>query len=75
MLLAAQLIIDLVLAAAAVLIIILGGALVFGASLHVQILPFVGFAPARDRRDIRAWPGAGGPGALADGRIRSSPGW
>lgn len=41
MLLAAQLIFDLVLAAAAVLIIILGGALVFGASLHVQILPFV----------------------------------
>lgn len=41
MLLAAQLIIDLVLAAAAVLIIIPGGALVFGASLHVQILPFV----------------------------------
>jgi len=41
MLLAAQLILDLVLAAAAVLIIILGGALVFGASLHVQILPFV----------------------------------
>ena len=40
MLLAVQLIIDLVLAAAAVLIIILGGALVFGASLHVQILPF-----------------------------------
>ena len=40
MLLAAQLILDLVLAAAAVLIIILGGALVFGASLHVQILPF-----------------------------------
>jgi ABC-2 type transport system permease protein len=41
MLLAAQLILDLVLAAAAVLIVILGGALVFGASLHVQILPFV----------------------------------
>jgi ABC-2 type transport system permease protein len=41
MLLAVQLIIDLVLAAAAVLIIILGGALVFGASLHVQVLPFV----------------------------------
>jgi ABC-2 type transport system permease protein len=41
MLLAAQLIFDLVLAAAAVLIIILGGALVFGASLHVQLLPFV----------------------------------
>jgi len=41
LLLAAQLIIDLVLAAATVLIIILGGALVFGASLHVQILPFV----------------------------------
>lgn len=41
MLLAAQLILDLVLAAAAVLIIILGGVLVFGASLHVQILPFV----------------------------------
>jgi ABC-2 type transport system permease protein len=41
MLLAAQLIIDLVLAAVAVLIIILGGTLVFGASLHVQILPFV----------------------------------
>jgi ABC-2 type transport system permease protein len=41
MLLAAQLIFDLVLAAAAVLIVILGGALVFGASLHVQILPFV----------------------------------
>src|SRR5690349_14360356 len=40
MLLAAQLIFDLVLAAAAVLIVILGGALVFGASLHVQILPF-----------------------------------
>ena len=40
MLLAAQLILDLVLAAA-VLIVILGGALVFGASLHVQILPFV----------------------------------
>lgn len=41
MLLTVQLIIDLVIAAAAVLIIILGGALVFGASLHVQILPFV----------------------------------
>jgi ABC-2 type transport system permease protein len=39
-LLAAQLIIDLILAAAAVLIVILGGALVFGASLHVQILTF-----------------------------------
>jgi ABC-2 type transport system permease protein len=41
MLLAAQLILDLMLAAAAVLIVILGGALVFGASLHVQMLPFV----------------------------------
>jgi len=41
-LLAAQLIIDLILAAAAVLIVILEGALVFGASLHVQILPFAG---------------------------------
>jgi ABC-2 type transport system permease protein len=40
MLLAAQLVFDLVLAAAAVLIVIVGGALVFGASLHVQILPF-----------------------------------
>jgi ABC-2 type transport system permease protein len=40
MLLAAQLIFDLVLAAAAVLIVILGGALLFGASLHVQLLPF-----------------------------------
>jgi len=40
MLLAAQLIIDLALAVAAILIILLGGALVFGASLHVQILPF-----------------------------------
>ena len=40
LLLAVQLIFDLVLAAAAVLIIILGGALVFGASLHVQLLPF-----------------------------------
>src|SRR6202165_245345 len=39
-LLAAQLIIDLILAAAAILIVILEGALVFGASLHVQILPF-----------------------------------
>src|ERR1700687_4190744 len=39
-LLAAQLIIDLILAAAAVLIVILEDALVFGASLHVQILPF-----------------------------------
>jgi len=39
-LLAAQLVIDLILAAAAVLIVILEGALVFGASLHVQILPF-----------------------------------
>jgi ABC-2 type transport system permease protein len=39
-LLAAQLIIDLVLAVAAVVIIIGGGALVFGASLHMQILPF-----------------------------------
>ena len=39
-LLAAQLIIDLILAAAAVLIVILEGALLFGASLHVQILPF-----------------------------------
>jgi ABC-2 type transport system permease protein len=41
MLLAAQLIFDLVLAAAATLIIILGGALVFGASLHVHLLLFV----------------------------------
>jgi ABC-2 type transport system permease protein len=40
-LLAAQLVIDLALAAAATVIIILGGALVFGASLHVQLLPFV----------------------------------
>lgn len=40
MLLAAQLVIDLVLAAVAVLIVIGGGALVFGASLHVQVLPF-----------------------------------
>jgi ABC-2 type transport system permease protein len=39
-LLAAQLTIDLILAAAAVLILILESALVFGASLHVQILPF-----------------------------------
>jgi ABC-2 type transport system permease protein len=39
-LLAAQLIFDLILAAAAVLIVIVGGALVFGASLHVQILTF-----------------------------------
>jgi ABC-2 type transport system permease protein len=39
-LLAAQLIIDLILAAAAVLLVILEAALVFGASLHVQILPF-----------------------------------
>jgi ABC-2 type transport system permease protein len=39
-LLAAQLVIDLILAAAAVLIVILEAALVFGASLHVQILPF-----------------------------------
>lgn len=39
-LLAAQLVIDLILATAAVVIIIGGGALVFGASLHVQILPF-----------------------------------
>jgi ABC-2 type transport system permease protein len=39
-LLAAQLVIDLILAAAAVLMVILEGALVFGASLHVQILPF-----------------------------------
>ena len=41
MLLATQLIIDLVLATVAVLIIVLGGTLVFGASLHVQILPCV----------------------------------
>ena len=39
-LLAAQLVIDLILAAAAVVIVILEGAIVFGASLHVQILPF-----------------------------------
>jgi ABC-2 type transport system permease protein len=40
MLLAAQLVFDLILAAAAVLIVIVGAALVFGASLHVQILTF-----------------------------------
>ena len=40
-LLAAQLVINLVLAAVAVLTITLGGAVVFGASLHVAILPFV----------------------------------
>lgn len=39
-LLAAQLVINLVIAVVAVLIITLGGALVFGASLHVSILPF-----------------------------------
>ncbi len=39
-LLAAQLVIDLILAAAAVLLVLLEAALVFGASLHVQILPF-----------------------------------
>jgi ABC-2 type transport system permease protein len=39
-LLAAQLVIDLIVAAAAVLIVILEAKLVFGASLHVQILPF-----------------------------------
>jgi ABC-2 type transport system permease protein len=40
MLLAAQLVIDLALAASATVIMIFGGALVFGASLHVQLLPF-----------------------------------
>ncbi len=39
-LLAAQLTIDLILAAAAILIVILESAIVFGASLHVQVLPF-----------------------------------
>jgi ABC-2 type transport system permease protein len=39
-LLAAQLIIDLIVAAAAVLIVLLEAWLAFGASLHVQILPF-----------------------------------
>jgi ABC-2 type transport system permease protein len=39
-LLAAQLVIDLIVAAAAVLIVILEAKLAFGASLHVQILPF-----------------------------------
>jgi ABC-2 type transport system permease protein len=39
-LLAAQLVIDLILAAAAVLMVLLEAKLVFGASLHVQILPF-----------------------------------
>lgn len=39
-LLAAQLVINLVIAVAAVLTIIAGGALVFGAALHVSILPF-----------------------------------
>ena len=39
-LLAAQLVIDLIVAAAAVLIVILEATFVFGASLHVQILPF-----------------------------------
>ena len=39
-LLAAQLIIDLVVAVAAVLIVILEGAVLFGATLHVQVLPF-----------------------------------
>jgi ABC-2 type transport system permease protein len=39
-LLGAQLVINLVIAVAAVLIITVGGALVFGASLHVSILPF-----------------------------------
>lgn len=39
-LLAAQLVINLVIAVAAVLIIILGGALIFGASLQVAIMPF-----------------------------------
>jgi ABC-2 type transport system permease protein len=39
-LLAAQLIIDLILAAAAVVVVLLEAALVFGASLHVQVLPF-----------------------------------
>ena len=39
-LLAAQLVIDLIVAAAAVLILLLEAKLVFGASLHVQILPF-----------------------------------
>jgi ABC-2 type transport system permease protein len=39
-LLAAQLVIDLILAAAAVLVVILEAKLVFGASLHVQVLPF-----------------------------------
>jgi ABC-2 type transport system permease protein len=40
MLLAAQLAIDLALATAAIVIIMVGGALVFGATLHVQILSF-----------------------------------
>jgi ABC-2 type transport system permease protein len=39
-LLAVQLILDLIIAAAATLIVILGGAMVFGASLNVQVLPF-----------------------------------
>jgi ABC-2 type transport system permease protein len=40
LLLAAQLIFDLVLAASAVLILSVGGSVVFAATLHVQILPF-----------------------------------
>ncbi|MGH7777478.1 MAG: ABC transporter permease, partial [Candidatus Dormibacterales bacterium] len=40
-LLAAQLVINVLLAVVAVLIIVLGGALFFGASLHVSVLPFV----------------------------------
>ena len=39
-LLAAQLVIDLIVAAAAVLIVLLEAKLVFGATLHVQVLPF-----------------------------------
>jgi ABC-2 type transport system permease protein len=40
MLLAAQLVLDLVLAAVAVVILVVGGSLLFGASLHVAFLPF-----------------------------------
>ena len=63
-LLAAQLIINLVLALAAILILIFGSELIFGASLHVRYSLFCSLNRSLDCGDILSWLGCCGRGSI-----------
>ena len=63
-LLAAQLIINLVLAVAAILIVIFGSELIFGASLRRKYSLFCSLSRSLDCGDLLSWLGCCGPGSI-----------